>query len=400
MTIRIKFDPAVINEVYRPYIETDKRFEIYYGGAGSGKSVFIAQKKVLNHLTWGNRKTLVLRKVGRTSRHSTFAEIAGVISDWNLTPFFEIQKGNLEIHGVNNSHFIFLGLDDREKIKSIKGITDIWMEEASEFSEDDLKQLNLRLRGRAVDHKQITLSFNPISALSWLKSYFFDNPRENALILKTTYKDNSFLDESDIAEIESLKEIDPIYYKVYGLGEWGVLGDLVYTNYSVSPETWTAEDFNTTYNGLDWGFNDPAALVRIGFKDSKIYIFDELYEPSLTNSQLMREAENQIGKSDLITADSSEPARVKEWQNAGWNIRGAKKGKDSIRFGIDFCRRHEIVISHKCQNFINEIQGYQYRKDKDGNTLEEPVDYRNHLMDAMRYALEDLAYERKIEFLR
>ena len=398
--VNLKIPRSVFNETFLPYLEyTGKRFEIFYGGAGSGKSVFVAQRKVYHHLKYPGRKTLVIRKVGRTLRHSTFTEIRQVIGAWGLSPYFRVNKSDLEIFNkLNGNQIIFSGLDDVEKMKSISGITDIWIEEASEISEDDLKQLNLRLRGAANTRKQITLSFNPISALSWIKAYFFDQPNIETLICKTTYKDNRFLDPEDVAQIEALKAQDPVYWKIYGLGEWGVLGSLIFTNFEISEFNNTPDLFPRQYNGIDWGFNDPAAAVKIGFKDGELYILRELYVRELDNAELMSEAESSIfdKQTDLITADSAEPARIKEWRRKGWRIRGAKKGKDSVKFGIDFIRRHKIIIHPSCQSFINEIQGYAYRQDRDGNTLEEPVDFRNHLMDAMRYAMEALAYERQL----
>ena len=403
--IDIEISKKVFNEVYIPHLDSDKkyRFEHIYGGAGSGKSVFVAQKKVYQHLRDVGRKTLVVRKVGKTSRHSTFAEIRSVIGTWDCEKLFKINKSDLEITNyVNRNQFIFTGLDDVEKLKSIHGITDVWIEEAAEITREDFQQLNLRLRGIGPIPKQITFTYNPISALSWIKADFHDAEVDNGIILKTTYKHNRFLDEEYIGVIEDLKNKDPIYYQIYALGNWGVLGNLVFTNYEV--ESFDIKDengnflFEKVFNGIDWGFNDPSALVRIGLRDSELYVFDGLYAKGLTNTELIDEAENVITRGDLFTADSSEPARIKEWRKKGFNVRSAKKGKDSVRFGIDFIRRHRIHIHPSMQEFINEIQGYVYKKDKDGNTLEEPLDFKNHYMDAMRYALEELSYERKLRF--
>ena len=393
--IEVKIPIGIMNDIFVPYLDNTSRFEIIYGGAGSGKSKFLAQRLVYRHLGKKGRKTLVLRKVGRTIRNSVFAEIVNVISEWECNKLFKVNKSDLEITCINGNTILFSGLDDVEKLKSIQGITDVWIEEASEISEDDFKQINLRLRGITEIPQQITLSFNPISALSWIKSYFFDTRLDNCKILKTTYRDNAFLNQEYIDEIERLKEVDPTYYKIYGLGEWGVLGNLVYSNYEIHNfDIYDSKGnflLGTKYDGLDWGYNDPTALIRIGFKDREIYIYDEMYVKGLDNPELQAEAEKIISKSDLIIADNSEPKSIKEWRKAGWNIKAADKGKDSISFGIQFVRRHKIHIHPKCQNTINEIQGYCYEKDKDGNVLEKPVDFKNHLMDAKRYALEPLS---------
>lgn len=411
--INVRISKSVFNECYLPYLHNDARFEVFYGGASSGKSVFVAQKKGYQHLLAPGRKTLVVRKVARTLRHSAFAEIVGVIKQWNLyRTVFNIRESDMEITRVDGkSHFIFAGLDDVEKLKSIKGITDIWIEEASEVTEDDFKQLNLRMRGKTGFPKQICLTFNPISALSWQKRFFFDFPKENATVLKTTYLDNKFLEEEDRLEIEALKERDPMYYKIYGLGEWGVIGNLVYTNYVIEEFDETEFNDSQVYQGVDWGFNDPSVFLKVGFKDAEIYILDYVYESQLTNIEFLKAVEARNGryvenesvpafqKDKSARADSSEPARIKEWRQKGWKVQPARKGPGSIKFGIDFIRRHRIHVKPTQQEFVNEITTYCYRETDDGKpNPDEPVDFNNHLMDAMRYALEDLAYERKIRF--
>ena len=403
ITLQIKKN--VFNAKYLPYLESySNRFEVYFGGAASGKSYFVAQKKLFANLTKERRVTLIARKVGRTNRYSTFALIEGLIKSWGLARFFRINKSDLYIiNETNGNRLLFVGREDVEKLKSIAGVTDIWIEEASEITEDDFKQINLRLRGSEVKEKQIILSFNPVSANHWLKKYFFDNKPENCVSIHSTYKDNRFLSDDDRAEIERLAEVDPVYWRIYGLGEWGILGGHILTNYRI--EDFEPYDFKNRwilgrqYNGIDWGFNDPAAFIKVGFHDGKIYVYDEFYQRGLDNSELIKIGKDFFDHGARITADSSEPARIKEWKKEGFKIKGAKKGSDSVRFGLDFLRRHEIVINRSCQNFISEIQNYVYRKDKNGELLEEPVDFNNHLIDALRYALEDIAHERKILFL-
>lgn len=418
--INVEISKSVFNPVYLPYLDNDTRFEVFYGGASSGKSVFVAQKKVYQHLLAPGRHTLVVRKVARTLRHSAFAEVVGVIRRWNLyNTVFRVNKSDMEIIRIDDkSRFIFAGLDDVEKLKSIRGVTDQWIEEASEITEDDFKQLNLRMRGQTGFPKQIDLTFNPISALSWQKRFFFDFPKPNATVLKTTYLDNQFLEEEDRQEIEALKERDPMYYKIYGLGEWGVIGNLVYTNYVI--EEFDDTEFSDTqvYQGIDWGFNDPSVFIKIGFKDAEIYILDYVYKKKHTNIEFLQAVEQRNGKYENdrsvpafmknkpTKADSSEPARIKEWRQKGWMVIPARKGHGSVKFRIDFIRRHRIHIQPWQQEFVNEITSYCYREVQTSvNGLpkaipdpDNPVDFNNHLMDAMGYALEDLANERKIRF--
>ena len=385
--MRVEISKRIFNQVYIPSLENSKRYEIIYGGAGSGKSHFVAQKKVYQHLKDRGRKTLIVRKVGKTIKNSTFALIKQTIQGWGLSHVFQVPKGstNFDILGPGGNQFLFTGLDDVEKLKSIVGITDMWIEEASELFDEDFTQLDLRLRGRTAFPKQITLTFNPISHHSWLKRRFFDMVDEDASILKTTYKDNRFIDEEYKKMIEGLKDKDQVFYSVYALGEWGVMGNLVFTN-------WTVEDFSfrfhQIYNGLDFGFNDPSALIRVAVKDQEIYIIDELYEKGLTNSDLIEQVKEKVPLNTSIICDSSEPDRIVEFRRAGFNAEPAKKGPDSIRHGLDWLRRMKIHVHPRCVHTIRELQGYKYRETRDGTILDEPVDMNNHLMDALRYAVE------------
>ncbi len=392
-TAHIKIRRSVFNEVFLPYLENDKRYEVIYGGAGSGKSWFVAQKKVYQHLKDKGRKTLVIRKVGNTLRHSVFAQIKATISEWGVGDLFSVPKGktNFDIYGPNGNQFIFSGLDDVEKLKSIVGITDIWIEEASEISDDDFTQLDLRLRGKAAFPKQITLTFNPISALSWLKKRFFDvSDKEKISILKTTYLDNKFIDDEYREMIESLKDIDPVMYKIYGLGDWGVLGNLILTNWEVKDVSQKPRDYDQVLQGMDFGYNHPSAFLRIGLKDGELNIFEEVYERQLTNQDFIDLVKPLVTPNDLIIADNAEPDRIEEFNRNNLNVVGAKKGPDSVRAGIEWLRRHKINIHPSCVNTINEIQGWKYKEDKDGNVLDEPVPFKDDAMAALRYAVEPL----------
>lgn len=392
-TAHIEINRNVFNKVFLPYLENDTRYEVIYGGAGSGKSWFVAQKKVYQHLKDKGRKTLVIRKVGNTLRHSVFAQIKATISEWGVGDLFSVPKGktNFDIYGPNGNQFIFSGLDDVEKLKSIVGITDIWIEEASEISDDDFTQLDLRLRGKTAFPKQITLTFNPISALSWLKKRFFDvSDPERISILKTTYLNNKFIDDEYREMIESLKDIDPVMYKIYGLGDWGVLGNLILTNWEVKEVSQRPRDYDQVLQGMDFGYNHPSAFLRIGLKDGELNIFQEVHERQLTNQDLIGLVKPLVTPRDLIIADSAEPDRIEEFRRNGLNVEPAKKGPDSVRAGIEWLRRHKINIHPSCVNTINEIQGWKYKEDKDGNVLDEPVPFKDDAMAALRYAVEPL----------
>ena len=383
-----------VNQVYLPIMKDKNRFKVLYGGAGSGKSHFVAQWLILKCLKEKNRRFLVVRKVARTLRYTVFMLIREIISEMELSGLFQINKTDMTITCINGNQFLFLGLDDVEKLKSIVGVTDIWIEEASELLQTDLEQLNLRLRGNPGIQKQIILTFNPIAVTHWLKKYFFDVKKDDAIILKTTYKDNKFLDDEYIKQLESLKDRDYVYYQVYALGEWGLLGNQIYTNYIIENIPTNDDNYKAIYYGLDFGFNDPSAFIKVGIKDQELYILDEFYRSQLTNTDLIREVKPMYNSKDWVIADSAEPDRIKEFRRAGFRIRSCTKSKNSVKFGIDWIKRRKIHIHPSCQNFINEIQTYKYREDKDGNILDEPVDANNHLMDAMRYATEIARVER------
>lgn len=388
--------PELTNDIYYPLYKDQNRYLVLYGGAGSGKSVFAAQKILVRMLTETPHRFLIARKVARTLRFSVFALFQDLISDWNLSPLFKKNKSDLTITCVNGNQIIFVGLDDVEKLKSIAGITGIWIEEASELDPKDFHQLDLRMRGPTKHYKQIILTFNPISALHWLKKVFFDFKKDNATIVKSTYKDNKFIDPEYVKVLEDLKNQDETYYKIYALGEWGVLGNLVFTNYVIEDIPLNDESYNAIYYGLDFGYNDPSALIKIGWKDSEIYVLDEIYERHLTNTELIKLCESRVDKRHLIIADSAEPDRIQEFKKAGFRIQPCTKGKDSVKFGLDWLKRRKIHIHPSCVNTIKEIQTYKYRENKDGNVLDEPVDFNDHAMAALRYGTELLRNTKEV----
>ena len=227
----VSISKKVFNGVYLPYLDDDHRFLIFYGGGGSGKSFFIAQRFVKRMLERDKCNVLVLRQVARTNRDSTFALMRSVISTWGVDGLFKVHKGELRITCVNGNEMVFAGLDDPEKLKSItfaKGeLTDVWIEEASETKPEGLEQVNLRLRG-GTSKKQVVISFNPIDINHWLKARFFDRKDKNVSILHTTYKDNQFIDAEYREQLEAYAVLDPYYYAVYCLGQWGVYGKTIF----------------------------------------------------------------------------------------------------------------------------------------------------------------------------
>lgn len=255
----ISISKKVFNDAYLPYLYDKHRFLICYGGSGAGKSIFIAQRLIYRMLTRDKCNTLVCRQVARTNRDSTFALLRQVIAKWHMDELFTIYKGELRIRCINGNEVIFAGLDDPEKLKSITfasgELTDVWIEEASETTEAGLEQINLRLRGGSSE-KQVVISFNPIDANHWLKRRFFDRASPDVAILHTTYKDNKFIDEDYKRQLEAYKEIDPYYYAVYALGQWGVYGKTIFDAARVQErlsslaEPVSVGEFEYAYDGL------------------------------------------------------------------------------------------------------------------------------------------------------
>jgi phage terminase large subunit len=229
MEIDLSNLPHVTNPIYYPLYKNKSRYLVLYGGAGSGKSVFVGQKIILRMLSERNHKFLVTRKVAKTLRESTFSLLRGIISDWGMTSIFDVNKTDMTITcKLNGNKIMHAGLDDVEKMKSVHGITGIWIEEASEIEQQDFQQLDLRLRGHTTNYKQIMVSFNPISSLHWLKTVFFDNKKENTTVSHSTYLNNIFIDDAYRQVLEDMKEQDEYYYMVYALGEWGIVGKTIF----------------------------------------------------------------------------------------------------------------------------------------------------------------------------
>lgn len=400
--VRIQIRKEIINGVYFPLLVCNSRFMVLYGGAGSGKSVFAAQKILLRCLAEPGHRVLITRKVARTIRASQYQLLKDLISDYNLHSVCRQFDGEMRVRFTNGSEIVAAGLDDIEKLKSIAGITMIWIEEATELSPADLEQLNLRLRGSAIRYFQIILTFNPIDDQHWLRNRFFldypvcdrshpppTHPREFnkvCTILKTTWLDNQFIDKAFAAQLDDLKEQNPVLYQIYALGEWAVPTDMIYPNWrtiALFPDNTSEECY-----GLDFGFNAPTALVRVAWADDRRMIVEEhLYQTKLLTNDLIVILKEIIPNARTpIYADGAEPSRIEELYRAGFNIHAADKAPGSVRDGIDFCQRFAIEVVAGSANLQREIKAYVWKKDRMGVVLDAPVKFNDHLMDAMRYA--------------
>lgn len=392
--INIKLSKKLFNETYYPYLLDYKhRYEVYYGGAGSGKSVFVAQKLIFKALNQ-KRKILVIRKVGTTLKDSVFQLINDTLKEWKIYNLCQVNLSTYTITLPNDSVFLFKGLDDREKIKSITDITDIWCEEATELAEDDYTQLDLRLRALKPD-LQLICSFNPVSKANWVYKKWFASsvqPNGDTFILKTTYKDNRFLPKEYINALEEKQQTNYSYYKIYALGEFCSLDKLVFSN-------WETADFdNREINGvllvgLDFGFvNDTTALIAslLDEENKRLYIFKEWGATGKTNKEIA-DVITALGFSkSVIIADSAEPKSIEELRRDGISrIRESTKGKDSIIHGIQKLQNYKIIVHPACEKIITEFENYSWKKDKQsGEYINQPIDEFNHFIDALRYSLQ------------
>lgn len=367
--------------------------EVYYGGAGSGKSYGAMQKMILKACN-DKRRVLVIRKVQRTIKESIWHLTLELMKQAGLADKYKPNKSDYTITISNGSEFVFKGMDDPEKIKSIDGITDIVVEEATDLTLEDFSQLNLRLRpGEEVEHPQIFLMFNPVSKTNWVFNYFFQGKvPANCRIIKTNFKDNRFLRPSYIDYLQTMADKNPAYYKIYALGEFATLDKLIYRYTSrIIP----AEEVQglPLFNGLDFGYvNDPSAFIsgRIDDMNKRIYVTGEYVRKGMLNDEIAQVIKDLGYAKELIKADSSEQKSIEEIRRKGISrIKPARKGPDSVMNGIQFIQQYELIIDERCPKTIEELDNYTWVKDKKtGEYINVPVDMFNHCLDALRYGLE------------
>nr|DAU93528.1 MAG TPA: terminase large subunit [Caudoviricetes sp.] len=356
-------------------------------------------------MKYKNANTLVVRKVFRTLKDSCYSDLRWAINRFQVQDYWELKESPLEMtYKPTGQKILFRGFDDPLKITSISvsvgSLCWCWIEEAYELTNEKyFNMLDESIRGVVEEplFKQIIITLNPWNEGHWIKARFFDREAKNILALTTNYFCNEWLDETDKELFEDMKIRDPRRYQVAGLGNWGIVDGLVYENWQELEFDWR-EILNKRQKakavfGLDFGYtNDPAAFFCgiLDQEQKEIYVFDEIYQKGMQNTAIYNNIEKLGFKKEIIVADSAEPKSIDHLKGLGlYRIKASKKGKDSINAGIQFIQDFKIFIHPRCVNFLTEISNYSWDKDKFGKATNKPIDDFNHLMDAMRYALED-----------
>lgn len=300
-----------------------------------------------------------------------------MLSHWKIIHFFNINKSEMTItYKYTNSTIIFLGVDDVEKLKSIAGVTSVFVEEATELTADEFTQIDLRLRGETQYYKQIMLAFNPISTSNWVKKHWFDEIKEDSLVVKTTYLDNNYIDEQYKSVLDGLKATNYDLYKVYALGEFGVLKGVIYPKYTEINRM--PDDLDVHGVGIDFGYTDPMAVVECGIKGNNLYLNELVYESGL----ITRDIIPKLPKDVHLYCDAAEPDRIQEMRRAGlW----ASPGIKDVMAGINRVKSYNIFVTSSSVNVIRDLQTYSWKEDREGNQLDIPNHMNSHSPDAIRY---------------
>lgn len=401
MNIKVQANPC-----FREVNRSSKRYIVMKGSAGSGKSVDTAQNYILRLMRDNGRNLVAMRKSDITNRDSTFAELTGAIYRMfgdAADRYWKITQNPLSITCRHNGNkIIFRGMNDdkqREKLKSItfqRGkLTDVWLEEATEFTQADVEIIDDRLRGELPEGQfyQIRMTFNPVSANHWIKKVFFDIPDENVLTHHSTYLMNRFVDAAYRARMERRKLVDPEGYQIYGLGEWGEIGGLILHNWEVREISQNLNDYDDIALGMDFGFNHATAILLLGVKDDNIYVLDEVYEFEKDTNEIIQLAiAKALPMNRVMWCDSAEPDRIMMLNKAGFRRAvGVNKGgsSGSVKAQIDWLKQRSIFVHPHCINTIKEMQQWKWKKDeRTGEYLDEPVPIMDDAMAALRYGVE------------
>ena len=358
----------VFHKAYR----SETRITCLQGGTRSSKTYSLCQLFIVKCLEETGKVFTICRKTLPALKGTAYRDVLNILKELELYREDNHNKSELS-YSLNGNLIEFISVDQPQKIRGRKRDY-LWLNEANEFTYEDWQQLILRTTDK------IYLDYNPSDPYSWI--YDKVVVRDDCTFIKSTYKANPFLDEDTIAEIERLKELDPDYWQVYGLGEIGSVQTMIFRNFNLVDDV----QGRLIGYGLDFGFtNSPSALVAVYQSDDNLYIKEMLYEKRLTNRDLANKLkEFRIDRQSEIIGDSAEPKSIEEIYRQGFNIKPAKKGA-GIHLGIDIMRRYKLNITKDSLNAIKEFRGYKWATDKNGDVLNTPVKVNDHLIDATRY---------------
>ena len=396
--------PQIVGKGYATYWNYKGRYRVVKGGRGSKKSTTTALWIIYNMMKYPLANTLIIRRVFNTHKDSTYTQLKWASNVLKVSHLWKFSKSPLEATYIpTGQKILFRGLDDPMSITSITvehgHLCWCWFEEAFQImNEDDFNKVDMSIRGELPKgyFKQITLSFNPWSEKHWLKKRFFDVKDEDVLAITTNYTCNEFLGEDDKKLFEKMKINNPRRYNIEGLGNWGIAEGLVYSNFEELD--FNVENIKKRPNvksafGLDFGYtNDPTAFIAslIDLDNMEIFIFDEHYQKAMSNKDIANMIKYKGYSKERIVGDSSEPKSIDDIKRQGiYRLKGARKGKDSILNGIQYIQDFKIYVHPKCENTLIELSNYVWDT-KEGNVINKPIDDYNHLMDALRYSLEDI----------
>lgn len=406
--MKLTIKKSIFNDTFYPLLLDDSHdVLLLVGGGASGKSYFSFQRAVIRAIQ-EPRKYLVVRKSATDLRRSCWEDLTGTLKQFKVFNLCKINQTNMTAELPNGSSFLCMGLDDFEKVKSIPGITDVIVEEASEITFDDYSQLKMRLRGNSTKRNQMVLMTNPISKANWIYPFFFEDgcKEKNCLIHQSTYKDNKFVNETTVAALEGYKDTNPLFYRVYCLGEFGSMSKLVFDNYKV--ESLDIDELRKKgfphLVGIDFGFvNDATTIVDslLDEENKKLYVMREFYKTGLLNDEIANQIKVMGLSKATIIADSAEKKSIEEIRRKGIpRIKPCTKGQGSINQGIQELKQYEIIVDESCLNLIEEFENYSYKKDKKtGEYINQPIDAYNHCIDALRYSLQCVAHKHQLKTL-